>query len=211
MVAICCLVDLVSEWGVLPLRVCYHCFGLYWHERSDWSKLPVSDGWCSWFDSTFCLFIFSAGEGLTEILPPGGYFSLDVVEYHMGHMRLSSVASSLRERSRMRYCSDLAAGLLPNKQTNKKRRFCWFGLSIWKEIHLLIDWCLFWNNAADWFTQGLINIYVSFNCFLFGYVSTRTLEHPSQRFNQEENFTAAHRDSIKLFISRRAKLLRTVS
>lgn len=122
MVAICCLVDLVSEWGVLPLRVCYYCFGLYWHERSDWSKLPVSDGWCSWFDSTVCLFIFSAGEGLTEILPPGGYFSLDVVEYHMGHMRLSSVASSLRERSRMRYCSDLAAGLLPNKQTNKQKK-----------------------------------------------------------------------------------------
>ncbi len=36
----------------------------------------------------------------------------------------------------------------------------WFGLLIWKEIHLLIDWCIFWNRAADWFTHGLIAIYV---------------------------------------------------
>lgn len=62
-----------------------------------------------------------------------------------------------------------------------------FGVLIWKENHLLIDWCLFWNKAADWFPQGLINIYVSFNCFLFGYVSARTVEHPSQRFNQDED------------------------
>lgn len=134
----------------------------------------------------------------------------------MGHM-------SLRGGTLIRYCRDLAAGLVPkqtNKQRNKKHIIlplgiqsvcCWFGLLIFKEIHLLIDWWLLWNKAADRFTQGLINIYVSFCCFLFGYVSVRTLEHPSQRFNQEENFTVAHRDSIKLFISRRAKLLRTVS
>lgn len=73
----------------------------------------------------------------------------------------------------------------------------WFGLLIWKEIHLLIDWCIFWNKAADWFTHGLIAIYVTVStASCWAIKSCKTGVHsPNTRlrgFDQDQdNFAAA--------------------
>lgn len=102
MVPICCLVALVSEWGLGGggyFGVFATTVSAFTCTKGQTGATCLTGGRCSWFDSTFCLFILSTGEGL----PPGEYSSLAGVNAADGALEipfnsLSKVFKVLRYR-----------------------------------------------------------------------------------------------------------------